>query len=112
MPDTNVDSLARFSQGQRILAVAAEMRRGAHMIERNNPEQLRRCYERSLDLMDRLCSLPDRPHDLKEYRRWRELAAGMYVNQTPSRREHLLLEEALIQLHPESWNALHPRTSA
>jgi hypothetical protein len=71
---------------------------------------MRRCYGRALDLMDRLCALPDRPHDLKEYRRWRELAAGMYADETPSQTEHSLLEEALILLHPGSWNALHPRS--
>src|SRR5690606_9667981 len=105
------DSLMRFTPGQRVLTVAAEFQRAGHWMKRGDPVEMRRCYARALDLMDRLCSLPERPHGLKEYRRWRELAAGLYLREQPSQKEHAFLEEALIQLHPDSWNALHPRAA-
>lgn len=106
------DSLTRFTSGQRVLSVVAEMHRAGNWIKRGDLDEMKLCYARALDLMDRLCALSDRPKDLKEYRRWRELTAGLYVRETPSPEEHQLLEEALIRMHPESWNAFFPNPTA
>lgn len=108
----SIDSLARFTPGQRILSVLAEMHRAAHWIEHEDSIELKRCYARALDLMDRICALPDRPKGLKEYRRWREMVAELYTRETSSLEEHKLLENALIILHPESWNAFFIRPAS
>ncbi len=106
------DSLSRLTPGQRILSVAAEMHRARNWMERRDLEEMRRCYARALDLMDRLCGLADRPKALGEYRRWRELTAGLFIREIPSMEEHKLLEDTLILLHPESWNAFFTPSAA
>ncbi len=103
---TKQDSFLRLSPGQRILSVAAEMRRAGHWVERGDPVEAEKSYARVLDLMDR-CSetLIDKPNMLREYRRWREWAAGLYAKEERSRTERESLERALLWMHPESWKA-------
>ena len=98
------DSFSRLSPGQRLLSVAAEMRRAGHWTDRRDEAEAERSYARALNLMDRCCEyLGSKPNMLREYRRWRECAAGLYAREKSQPGEHEALERALHWMHPESW---------
>ena len=95
---------SRLSRDQQILSIAAEMNRAGKLFGPVDRERLRNAYERVLRLAD-LTTEAQRSRSLRrELRRWRELAAAVYLE--PDEAQHRALFRALLQLTPASAKQL------
>jgi hypothetical protein len=93
---------ARFSLGQQILQIGAEMQRGLDHLEPADIGRLRPCYERALGLVDLTVQVNAIPHLRRELLRWREVLGELYSSERPDPKLHRLAFRALLELHPHS----------
>jgi hypothetical protein len=87
-----------FSRDQQILMIANEMNRAGKLFARADREGLRRAYERVLRLADLTTEAQPSRSLRRELRRWRELAAAVYLE--PEEEPHRALFRALLLLTP------------
>lgn len=88
-----------FDTAQQILMIGNEMNRGSRLEE---PESLRRCYERVLRLTDLTAQAADRPAFRREILRWRDGIAELYLAGRQDREQHNLLFKHLLLMTKES----------
>jgi hypothetical protein len=93
---------SRFSLGQQILQIGAEMQRGLDHLQASDMVRLRPCYERALGLVDLTVAVNKRPHLRRELLRWREAIAELYMRGSPDEDLHRLAFRVLLELHPQS----------
>jgi hypothetical protein len=95
---------AAFDRDRQILMIANEMNRATRLFGSTDRERLAHAYERVLRLVD-LTTEVQRSRSLRrELRRWRELAAAIYLR--PDIEEHRALFRALLLLTPASARQL------
>jgi hypothetical protein len=82
--------------------IGNELSRTTRFLKGDQLLSFRRGYERVLRLTDLTAGCRLRLHFLREFLRWRELAAGLYISQEPAGEEHLALFLTLLQLRPEA----------
>ncbi len=92
----------RFTLGQQILQIAAEMQRGTSCLRPERLEHLRGCYERALALVDLTVATQARPGLRRELLRWRGVVAELWLAPSPDPGAHRLALRALLHLHPEA----------
>jgi len=97
---------ARFTIDQQILMIANEMHRAGKLFAPADGERLRHSYERVLRLADLTSSGAIRSTLRRELRRWRELAAALYVSPAPQPASHEAAYRALLRLTPEAAGQL------
>ncbi len=85
-----------FSRDQQLLMIANEMNRGCSLLRPESREQLRNTYERALALAD--LTIESRPaHGFRrEFLRWRDLVAALYVAEGPDAAGHRLALRTLL----------------
>jgi len=93
---------SRFTLGQQILQIGAEMQRGLDHLEASDMLWLRPCYERALGLVDLTVAVNKRPRLRRELLRWREAIAGLYLGERPDPDLHRLAFRALLEMTPQS----------
>ena len=93
-----------YSRDQQILMIANEMNRAGRLFAPRDRSRLANAYERVLRLAD-LTVEAQRSRSLRrELRRWRELAAAVYLE--PDEAQHRALFRALLRLTPASAKQL------
>lgn len=85
---------------QQILSVANEMNRASKLFGAEDRVRLHNCYERVLRLVDLTVETNTKPALLRELLRWRDLAAGLYIDPSPDHERHRAAFKALLLLHP------------
>jgi len=93
-----------FSRDQQVLMIANEMNRAGKLFGPGDRERLRNAYERVLRLADLTTEAQPSRSLRRELRRWRELAAGVYLE--PDEAQHRALFRALLLLTPVSAKQL------
>jgi hypothetical protein len=89
-----------FSRDQQILMIANEMNRAGRLFRPQDHGRLKNAYERILRLADLTTEAQPSRSLRRELRRWRELAAGLYLE--PDEERHRALLRALLLLTPAS----------
>ncbi len=89
-----------FGRDDQLLMIANEMQRAAHLFEPADRDRLRRSLERVLRLVDLTVEVQGDPGLRKELLRWRDLAAAIYISETPDAAEHAAALRALLLLSP------------
>lgn len=88
-----------FDRDRQLLMIANEMHRGSRLQE---PEAIRRCYERVLRLTDLTVQATARPTFRRELLRWRDLIAELWLGGRPDRDRHLDALRCLLLMSPET----------
>lgn len=96
----DADRWARFTLDQQVLMIGNEMNRATRLLGDADREGLRRGYERILRLTDLTVGSGLRPALLREFLRWRDLAAGLYSADQADPQAHAAAFRALLQLRP------------
>ena len=91
---------SRFTLGQQILQIGAEMQRASDCLRPDRMELLRGCYERALRLVDLTVEVNARRGLRRELLRWRGVVAELYVRDVSDPETHRLAFRSLLQLHP------------
>jgi len=85
-----LEQWSRYSRGQQILMIAAEMNRAGKLFGPGDRSRLANAYERVLRLAD-LTAVAQRSRSLRrELLRWRELAGAVYLEPDEGRDRALL----------------------
>jgi len=90
-----------FSPGKQLMMVANELNRAGHWIAKGDPDEVRLCYERALDLLWLTINAAKGFPLLRELCRAKEILLTLYST-TPTERNNSLLQAGLIALNPES----------
>jgi hypothetical protein len=85
---------------QQILSIANEMNRASKLFGAEDRSRLINCCERILRLVDLTVETNTKPALRRELLRWRDLAAGLYLDPSPNYAQHRGVFKALLQLHP------------
>lgn len=101
-------SLLRFSPLQRVQTACAEFYRARHWLLRADADEMRRCYQRTLDILESICRLPESPENLEDFHEWRNSLVAHLETESPALVEHMKLEASLILLHPDCGNVFPP----
>ena len=88
-----------FDRHQQVLMIANEMHRGSRLEE---PEALRRCYERVLRLTDLTAQAADRLAFRRELLRWRDGIAELHLGGLPASEDHSCLLHCLLLMTQEA----------
>ena len=94
-----LDRWRTFDRDRQVLMVANEMHRGSRLEE---PDALRRCYERVLRLTDLTVEAADKPTFRRELLRWRDLVAELYLADGPRPEAHRQLLACLLLMTKEA----------
>jgi hypothetical protein len=89
-----------FTRDQQVLMIANEMNRAGKLFGPADRDRLRNAYERVLRLADLTTEAQPSRSLRRELRRWRELAAAVYLE--PDEERHRALLRALLLLTPAS----------
>lgn len=93
-----------FSRDQQILMIANEMNRAGKLFGPRDRDRLRNAYERVLRLADLTTEAQPSRSLRRELRRWRELAAAVYLE--PDEAQHRELFRVLLLMTPEAAKQL------
>ena len=92
-----------FSYDQQILMIANEMHRTARLIRLGAWDRVHSGLERVLRLTDLTISCVTSPARRRELLRWRDLAAGFYLDAQPDAHEHQAVFRCLLQFTPTAF---------
>jgi tRNA threonylcarbamoyladenosine modification (KEOPS) complex Pcc1 subunit len=93
---------ARFSLGQQILQIGAEMQRAASSFRAEDSASLHASYERVLRLVDLTVEVNANPNLRRELLCWRGVIAELGIRDVPDPAAHRDAFRVLLQLHPEA----------
>ncbi len=99
---------AEFGFEHQVLMIANELNRAASSLKRNDPAEVRMCYERALELMQLTLCVTTGFNRLRELARAKEVLAGLYIAEKPQLQENSLLLNALVGLSPKAHSMLNP----
>lgn len=88
-----------FDRDRQVLMIANEMHRGSRL---EDPDSLRRCYERILRLTDLTAQAADRLAFRRELLRWRGGIAELYLAGRPAPEHHRRLLRCLLLMSREA----------
>jgi ADP-ribosylglycohydrolase len=94
-----LDRWRSFDHHRQVLMIANEMHRGSKL---DDPEALRRCYERVLRLADLTAQAAERPTFRREILRWRDGVAELYLDPQGRPGQHRKLLACLLLLSTEA----------
>ena len=92
---------SRFDREDQVLMVANEMHRAGKLAP-TDADGRRRAYERVLRLVDLTVQVQARPAFRREFLRWRDLIAELYLRADPDPAAHRAALRALLLLTPRS----------
>lgn len=95
-----VERWAQFSFEDQILMIGNEMNRASRLLELQEWDHLRRCYQRVLQLVDLTVTTTNSRSRRREALRWRELLAALYIGDHPSLEAHEALFRCLLRFTP------------
>jgi len=96
----------QFPFYKQILMIANEMNRAGSWLEKKDFEEVKRCYERALELVDlTICVLTKKKY-LREFLRFREVLAEMYIEEQPAIEKNQRLISVLLLFDKDSYIAL------
>ena len=97
-----------YTRGQQVLMIANELNRAKNLLNRGDRSSARLCYERAFERIDLTSEDEKWRGKLKEFRRFRELLAELYLaqDQDVHRLEQLYI--ALLRLSAEAHRMLYP----
>ena len=93
---------ARFSLGQQILQIGAEMQRALTFMRAERALELRSCYERAMALVDLTVEVQPDKSLRRELLRWRGVIAELYLRPESDPRVHRQALRVLLWMSPES----------
>lgn len=103
-----VEKWKKFDFAQQILMIGNELNRAKNWISKNDKEEVKRCYERALELIYLTISLISKHSLLFEIVRLKEYICYLYNADTLSSEKNTMAYNSLIALSPESYRMLHP----
>lgn len=92
-----------FTYDQQILMIANEMHRTAHLIRVGAWDRVPPGLERVLQLTDLTISGVTSPARRRELLRWRDVAAGLYLEERPDADAHEQAFRCLLQFTPTAF---------
>ncbi len=92
----------QFSLDQQILMIGNEMHRASKMFAEADRARLRSCYERVLALVDLTVEAQPRRGLRRELLRWREVLAGLYLEEPGDPIGHRAALRCLLFFSPEA----------
>ena len=101
--DLTDEAWSRYTPDRRILTIAAEMYRAGKRLAIGDLAEVKRGYERVLNLADLTRSVAASRGLRREMARWRELVGALYVSELPSRADHDALLGVLLTFSPEAF---------
>ena len=105
-----VDKWRGYSFGRQVLMVANELGRAESAMLADDPAEVKRCYERALELLYFTPEVAPRRRALRrELCRFKEVLASLYVSEYPSIQDNQIAQGVLLSLSPEAFAMLHPR---
>jgi hypothetical protein len=87
--------------------IANELNRAGNWIKKDQILEINMCYERSFELIDLTVEDNKWSGRLRELLRLREILADLYIQKSKDAKLNRLAYDALISMHPESYNLLH-----
>ena len=97
-----VERWRQFSLDQQILMIGNEMNRAGQLTLAGDEQRRRRAYERILNLVDLTVQANPVRGLRRELLRWRDLAAELYLADTPEPERHRATFKCLLLFRPES----------
>jgi len=94
---------ARFPFDRQVLMIGNEMNRASKLLDRSDERSLRACYERVLALVDLTVKIQSWPPRRRELLRWRDLAAKLFIAETPCPDAHAAAFLSLLRFTPASY---------
>jgi hypothetical protein len=89
--------------------VANELGRAGSAMAAGDPAEVKRCYERALELLCFTLEVAPRRRALRrELCRFKEVLASLYVSEHLSFQDNQMAQDVLISLSPEAFAMLHP----
>ena len=101
----NSERWRNFSFSQQILMIGSELLRAEKMILKNDYDEVRRCYERALELIYLTIVVARRFHRLRELLRFKEALLEVCTKK-PTLRINRILFRTLILMDGEAWNSV------
>lgn len=96
-----------YPKGQQILMIGNELNRAANWIKKRQNLETDMCYERAFELIDLTVEDSKWKGHLRELLRLREILAELYLQKSKDGKLNRLAYDALVSMHPESYNLLH-----
>jgi hypothetical protein len=93
---------ASFTLDQQILMIGNELNRAAKLVEASDREKLRNAYSRALALTDLTIQTQTRRALRRELLRWRDLLAGLYLDDGGDPVRHAAAFRCLLRFTPEA----------
>ncbi len=101
----NSERWRNFSFSQQILMIGSELLRAEKMILKNDYDEVKRCYERALELIYLTVVTTHRFHRLRELLRFKEALLDAY-SMKPTLRVNRILFQTLMLMDGEAWNSV------
>lgn len=95
-----------YSRGQQILMIANELNRAGNLLNQDMLDEVNNCYERALELADLTTSDNKWKGRSRELRRFREVLASLYADETGRVELNKRIYDALIRMHTEAYNQI------
>lgn len=92
----------QFSLDQQVLMIGNEMHRASKMFAAADRERLASCYERVLALVDLTVEAQSKRTFRRELLRWREVVAGLYLEEPGNPTGHRAALRCLLFFTPEA----------
>lgn len=96
----------QFPFHKQILMIANELNRAKNWIIKNDPQEVKNCYERAFELIDLTAAVSTNRNLLKELLRFREIFAKLYLEKRVNGEMNRKLFDVLLLLNKDSYNTL------
>jgi hypothetical protein len=96
---------AIYPKSQQVLMISNELNRAANCLKNNHPEDAEKCYERAIELTDLTVEDLRWEKQLKEFLRFREVLAELFLTKNFKVNEQML--SVLLLFNVEAYNMLH-----
>jgi hypothetical protein len=101
-----VEKWGAFPLSRRLLMIASELNRAGNWIAKKDFAEVKRCYERALELTALTIETVHQKTRLRELCRFKEMLARLYGNPNPDKRENASLMRCVISLDKDNFALL------
>jgi CRISPR/Cas system-associated exonuclease Cas4 (RecB family) len=101
---TNLEKWSGYSRGQQVLMIANELNRAGNLMKKDMQTEVKNCYERAMELTDLTSADKKWKGHLRELRRFREVLAALYREESTNASHNERLYDALIKMEVEAYN--------
>lgn len=107
-PNLTEERWAKFPFSQQILMIGTELNRAGNWIAKDDFAEVKRCYERAMELLYLTIGVLKDRKKLCELLRFNEMMAMLYIKQKISIKENANFLKTLLLLDKDSYLLLNP----